>query len=182
MANAAPPLETDRLTLGGHGRTDFTECAALWGDAAVVRFIGTGRPLDGEEVWSRLLRYVGHWSLMGYGYWCVREKTTGRFVGDVGFANLRRIMQPGLGDAPEIGWVLNSWAQGRGLAAEAVAAVLAWSDAHLAAPETVCIIRPDHQRSIRFAERAGFRRMGQALYRDNPINIFARARVFPSAP
>jgi hypothetical protein len=60
----APELVTERLVLHGHGLKDFAESAAMWGDADVVRFIG-GRAFTEEEVWTRLLRYVGHWATMG---------------------------------------------------------------------------------------------------------------------
>ena len=48
----------------------------MWSDAEVTRFIG-GKPLSGEEVWARILRYAGHWSMLGYGYWLIEEKATG---------------------------------------------------------------------------------------------------------
>jgi RimJ/RimL family protein N-acetyltransferase len=56
---SAPVLETERLILRGHRREDFADCAAMWGDETVTRFVG-GHPLGQEEVWSRLLRYVSH--------------------------------------------------------------------------------------------------------------------------
>ena len=80
-----PAVDTARLTLRGHRIEDFDECAAMWGDPEVTRHIG-GRPFTEEEVWTRLLRYVGHWSLLGFGYWVIREKATHRFVGEAGFA------------------------------------------------------------------------------------------------
>ena len=110
----APELVTERLILHGHGLKDFAESAAMWGDPDVVRFIG-GRPFTEEECWTRLLRYVGHWAAMGYGFWAIREKATGRFVGEVGFADFRRELDPPFGDTPEMGWALNAWAQGKGL-------------------------------------------------------------------
>src|SRR5437762_7040767 len=111
-------LDTDRLTLRPHRLDDFPDTRALWSDPEVTRFIG-GRPLTEEETWQRLLRYVGHWSLLGFGYWAVRERGSGRFVGEVGFANGKRTLEPSFGDAPEIGWVLATSAQGRGYATEA---------------------------------------------------------------
>ncbi|HEY8041563.1 MAG TPA: GNAT family N-acetyltransferase, partial [Polyangiaceae bacterium] len=72
-------LDTGRLTLRGHGRDDLDDCAALWADPVVTRHIG-GRPFTREEAWAKLLRYVGHWDLLGFGYWVVRERATGRFV------------------------------------------------------------------------------------------------------
>src|SRR6266852_5354978 len=106
---AVPAVDTERLTLRGHRLEDFGECAAMWADPEVTRHIG-GRPFSAEEVWTKLLRYVGHWSLMGFGYWVIREKASGRFVGEVGFADFKRDIEPSLVSAPEIGWALASWA------------------------------------------------------------------------
>jgi RimJ/RimL family protein N-acetyltransferase len=71
-------------------------CDALHRRNAVYR----GRGL------RRLLRYVGHWAVLGFGYWVVEEKASGEFVGETGFADYRREMKPSLDGAPEIGWVL----------------------------------------------------------------------------
>ena len=65
---AVPVIETERLRLRGHTLADFADSAAMWAEDAVTRLLG-GRPLTEEEVWTRLLRYVGHWALQGYGYW-----------------------------------------------------------------------------------------------------------------
>ncbi len=52
----------------------------MWGDSVVARYVG-GKPLSEEETWTKLLRYVGHWAVLGFGYWVVEEKATGKFVG-----------------------------------------------------------------------------------------------------
>src|SRR6266852_3653014 len=80
-----PILETARLKLRGHRLGDFTNCAAMWADPGVTRYIG-GKPLNEEESWTKLLRYVGHWSLLNFGYWVVEEKATGMYIGEIGFA------------------------------------------------------------------------------------------------
>lgn len=103
-----PAIETQRLVLRGFRVEDFADSAALWADPDVTRFIG-GRPSTEEESWTRFLRYLGHWSALGFGYWAVREKNSGRYVGEVGFADYRRDIEPSLGGAPEIGWVLAAW-------------------------------------------------------------------------
>ncbi|VTR17100.1 Uncharacterised protein [Serratia fonticola] len=69
----APTLITERLILDAHRLEDFDDLAAMWADPAVVRYIGS-TPRDKEDSWGRLLRYIGHWKLLGYGYWAVREK------------------------------------------------------------------------------------------------------------
>ena len=52
----------------------------MWSDADVVRHIG-GVPSTPADAWSRLLRYAGLWSFLGYGYRAVEDRATGRFVG-----------------------------------------------------------------------------------------------------
>src|SRR5260221_8660924 len=116
-------IETARLALRRHRRDDLDACAAMWGDPIVTRHIG-GKPFSAEEVWARLLRYAGHWSLMGFGYWVIEEKSSGRFVGEVGVADLKRTIAPSFGGAPEIGWALSAWAHGAGFATDAVGAAI----------------------------------------------------------
>lgn len=169
-----PTIETARLVLGGRGIGDFAEYAAMWGDADVTRHIG-GKPLSEEDAWSKFLRTAGHWPLMGFGYWIVRERGSGRLVGEAGFANLKRDLVPALGDAPEIGWVLAPWAWGKGYATEAARAATAWCDAKLRAARTVCLIDPDNRASIRVAEKCGYRELAHNTYKGDPIVVFERS-------
>src|SRR4051794_241975 len=96
----------------GHCVEDFAACAAMWTDPEVTRHIG-GRAFSAEESWAKLMRYVGHWALLGYGFWVIEERASGRFAGEAGFADFRRDIRPSLDDTPEIGWVLAPWAHGR---------------------------------------------------------------------
>ena len=102
----------------------------MWKEEAVVRHI-TGRPSTAEESWSRLLRYAGHWTQLGFGYWALEEKATGRFIGELGLADYQRQMDPTFEGDPEIGWVLSPSAHGKGYATEAVTRVVEWADAEL---------------------------------------------------
>ncbi|HWK46699.1 MAG TPA: GNAT family N-acetyltransferase [Stellaceae bacterium] len=174
-AGEVPTIETERLVLRGHRAADLDACAAMWGDAEVTRFIG-GKPFARDDVWARLLRYVGHWSLLGFGYWAIDEKAGGAFVGELGFADFKRDITPAL-DVPELGWVLAPRAQGRGYATEAVRAVLAWGDRHLPATQTVCLIRPDNLPSIRVARKTGFQEANRLLLKGQPILLFSRQAV-----
>jgi len=173
MIAEIPSIETARLRLRAHRVEDFGDCAAMWADPAVVQHIG-GRPFAAEETWSKILRYAGLWSLLGFGYWAIEEKASGRYGGDVGFANFKREVQPPLEGAPEIGWALMPWAQGRGLATEAVGAAVAWGDGHLGAARTVCMIDPGNAASIRVAEKCGYRAYAPATYRGQPTMLYER--------
>ncbi|MCG7392969.1 GNAT family N-acetyltransferase [Microvirga sp. ACRRW] len=168
-----PVLETERLTLRGHRLDDFEDSFALWSDPDVTRFIG-GRPSTREEAWGRLLRYIGHWSLLGFGYWAVEEKATGRFIGETGFAEGKREIEPSLEGIPEIGWALSPRVHGKGYATEAVRAVIAWGEGRFGAARTACIIAPENAASIRVAEKAGYRELQRTTYKDNPTIMFVR--------
>jgi RimJ/RimL family protein N-acetyltransferase len=147
----------------------------MWGDARVARFIG-GRPFSAEESWSRLLRYVGHWATLGFGYWCARETASGRFVGELGFADLQRELVPPFAGAPEIGWALAASAHGQGLAREGCEAAIAWGEAHFGQVRTVCLIDPANAPSIRLAERLGYTPYARTTYKDHPTILFERGR------
>ena len=168
-----PVLETERLKLRPHRADDLAHCAALWADPAVVRHI-SGRPFTTEEVWSKILRYVGHWALLGYGYWVVEDKATGAFIGEVGFADFRRDIEPSLDDMPELGWVLASRAHGKGYATEAARAALAWAERHFGAKPIACIIAPENHASIRVAEKCGFQLRQLTAYKGEPTLMFVR--------
>lgn len=174
MANREiPVIETARLRLRGHRVEDYGDCTAMWADAGVVRYIG-GRAFSGEEVWSKILRYAGLWALLGFGYWAIEEKASGRFAGEVGFADFKREIEPSFGGAPEIGWALASWAHGRGFATEAVGAAIAWGDGQLGAVRTVCLIGPANGASIRVAQKCGYREFARTKYKNQPTILFER--------
>lgn len=168
----APTIETARLSLGAHRIEDLDAMAAMWADPAVHAMIGGG-PRSREEVWIRLLRSIGQWSAFGYGQWVLRDRASGGFVGEIGLIEARRAMVPPL-DAPEAGWALSASAHGRGLAREALAAILEWSDA-AGIGRTLCIIDPANAPSIRLAERTGYRlRDAKRRYRDRPVGLWER--------
>jgi RimJ/RimL family protein N-acetyltransferase len=150
----------------------------MWADPVVTRYIG-GKPLSEEEVWARLLRYVGHWWWMRFGYWVMEEKATGRFVGEMGFSDWKREIEPSLRGVPEIGWVLATRAHAKGYATEAARAAISWGDANIGTANSslgrmVCLIHPEHARSIRVAEKCGFKELQRTSYQGEPTILFAR--------
>lgn len=145
----------------------------MWSDPLVVRHIG-GRPFTRQETWSKMLRYVGHWELLGFGYWVIAERASGRFVGEVGFADFKRDLQPSIEGVPEMGWALAAWAHGKGYATEANAAALRWIDEQFEGMRTVCIIDPPNVASIRVAEKCGFKRYADTTYLGTPTVLYER--------
>jgi len=105
----------------------------------------------------------------------VEETATGRFAGEVGFAEFRRDLILPLAKGPEIGWVLAPWAQGRGWGAEAVRSALAWGDRTWSPPHSNCLIAPDNAPSIRLAQKNGFVEVGEIDYKSHPTLVFNRS-------
>ncbi|MGU7772680.1 GNAT family N-acetyltransferase [Burkholderia sp. MR1-5-21] len=170
----APVLDTPRLVLEGHAPADFDALAAMWADPAVVAHIGTGTPSTLRESWMRMLAYRGLWPLIGYGYWAIREKASGRYVGDLGFADFHRALEPSIRGVPEAGWALASWAHGKGYATEALSHALAWLDGQHRFERSVCLISPDNTASIRVAEKAGFADPTPVRFNDADTLMYAR--------
>ena len=122
----------------------------------------------------RLLLYAGLWGQLGYGYWAIEEKATGLYIGDIGYADFHRAIDPPLDGMPELGWVLASAAHGKGYATEALKAVLAWGEMHFGEHQACCIISPENTPSLRLADKIGFRFSRPATFHERAVHIFIR--------
>ncbi|WP_269845079.1 GNAT family N-acetyltransferase [Marinicauda salina] len=159
----------------GHRADDLEACFAIWGDPGMTRHIG-GRPSTRSETWTRLNRYLGHWALMGYGYWLVEARDTGAAVGEVGLAEFKRDIDPPIEGTPEAGWVIAPAHQRKGYAREAMDAVLAWADETLGAARTCCLIAPENAVSIRLAASLGYREAVRTFMREAATVVFFREK------
>jgi RimJ/RimL family protein N-acetyltransferase len=171
---SAPSLETERLILREFRIEDLDAHAATLGDSGVMRFIG-GKPMTREDSWRRLCSGVGSWQLAGIGPWAVELKADGRMVGHCGFFEFQRDMQPSIRGEPEMGWIFDRSVHGQGIAFEACARALQWADEVLQAPSYPAIISIGNDASMKLAERLGFQRQPDAIYRDEPIALFRRS-------
>ena len=169
----APTLETQRLRLRARTLEDFSFIKSMWADPDVTKFIG-GEPRSEEESWTKFLRMIGHWSVMGFGYWMVEEKDSGTLLGEVGFGEFKRDMAPPIKGEPELGYAFAATAHGKGYASESVGAVVAWADEHLGAVRMSCIIDLENRASIRIAEKCGFVETGHAMYHGEEILLLHR--------
>lgn len=169
---SAPVLETPRLILRQAVAADLDPIAGYWADENVVRFIG-GKKRTRQEVWFAILRGVGMWQVLGYGFWTVTDRATGEVYGECGFADFQRGLPANLVPGTESGWVLGPAAWGRGIASEAVAACHAWFDATRPGPSH-CIIDPGNAGSVRVAEKMGYTPTGNTLLGGEVINTYRR--------
>ena len=168
-----PVLETERLRLRAFDIEDLPSYTDMWADPKVLEHIGIP-PSSREQTWTRLLRAHGHWKLFGFGFWAVEEKASGRFAGEVGFAEFMREMEPSLVGTPEAGWIFAPWCHGRGFATEAARAALKWWDTNRGGTRTACIIDETNSRSFRVAQKCGYREFARTEYHDHPIMVLER--------
>lgn len=167
-------IETNRLVLRPHSIADFAGYAQLWATMAPEP---PGTPLRSrEETWARLLRFVGHWSVFGFGPFMVVDRATNSVIGEVGFAHFHRGNGASFDGFPEAMWMIDRPFHGKGFAAEAVQAAIKWFDSEQFAKRTVCMIRPENIPSLKIAELFGFHPFTRSTYRGDPILLLERLR------
>lgn len=144
-----PTLRTARLTLRAFRADDMQAYAAMLGDPAVARFLGTGKPRDAAESWEAAARGLGQWALRGHGLFAVEH--AGVLVGHAG------VLSPPAWPHPELAYAIAPAWQRRGFATEAAQAVRAWAAAALGMRDLVSFIRPENTPSAAVARRLGAR-------------------------
>lgn len=166
-------LETERLLLREWRKSDFRPFQAVWAEPAVTRHFG-GTPLGAEEVFRRLTAAVGGWVWNGFGTWAVERKADGKLIGNAGLFTAWRDMDPEFGEEPEMGWIFATEAHGQGLAGEACRAALGWAEENLEPTPIWAIIAPENDPSLKLAERLGFERHSETLYKNDPTVVLRR--------
>ncbi len=168
-----PALTTERLFLRVQTKEDFPAFAAMWADPIVTRYIG-GAPLSEEDAWAKFMRIAGHWALLGFGFWGIFERESGRRIGEAGILDVKREIAPSFHGVPEIGWGLLPEMHGKGYATEAVQAILGWAEDHFGKVRMVCIIDPQNAPSLRVAARCGFKEYAHSIYKGEPTVLLER--------
>lgn len=170
-----PQIETDHLLLRGHMPQDHAAAVDIWQHPDVYRFI-TGEALSQQDVWLRLLRYSGLWDFLGYGYWAVVERKSGRYIGQMGFADFKRGLVGFDGHFPESGWVIHPDFAGRGFATEGMNAACTWLDSGPREEKSFCVITPSNAASVRVAEKLGYRFALQTTLGEEATHVYFRER------
>lgn len=170
-----PVLETPRLRLRAHTAGDLDAATAIWQKPEVYRYI-TREALSRSDVWLRLLRYSGLWDFLGYGYWAVEERESGRYIGQMGFADFKRGLVGFDGHYPEAGWVIAPDHAGRGLATEGMRAACEWLDGTGEHVRSYCIIGGGNDRSVTVARKVGYSYGLQVSLGVEPVDVYTRDR------
>ncbi len=117
-----------------------------------------GVPQSSGDAWRAFVSILGHWSIRGYGFFSVFEKTSGEWVGRVG--PWRPEGWPGL----ECGWSIAPAHWGKGYAGEAAIAATRWIFAEQPALDRVIsLIAPGNHKSQAVARKIGEARSGETF-------------------
>jgi ribosomal-protein-alanine N-acetyltransferase len=165
-------LETERLLLPMWREEDLERLARVHTDPAVSEALR--RPAGSVEQVKRTFDYiVGHWDRFGFGPWATFEKTSGRFVGNVGLEYMADWL---FEDKVEIGYVLGSEFWGRGYATEAARASMRHGFAVIELGRIISTTYADHWVSRRVMEKCGMTFQGIVRWRDADIAWYAADR------
>ena len=168
----APSIETERLLLRHIRPSDIDYFATTHANEDVMRFVGG--TVCREDAWRRAMTGAGFWGVLGIGLWAIESRSDHRTIGHVGFFDFQRDMDPPIAGEPEMGWIFSPESQGKGLATEAGQAALQWFDRTVKGVSVPAIIDIGNHASMRLAERLGFQRQPDAVYRDQPMGYFRR--------
>ncbi|NSX53253.1 GNAT family N-acetyltransferase [Parasulfitobacter algicola] len=160
-----PVLRTKRLILRGAVMDDYPAVEAFFKSD---RAIGTvGKSDNTADAFRRFATFVGHWHLMGFGWWMIEENN--QPVGVCG------IHHPPQKQHMELGWSLFEDAEGRGIAFEATTVALDYAKTFLTPSKLVSYIYDGNIRSERLAQKLGAVRDDQTA----PHNDAVYAWVHP---
>jgi len=169
MSPSAERLATPRLNLVPLRPEDADEMVAVLADPRLYAFIGGGPPSHDKLRAQYERQSVGHSAdgTEAWHNWIVRRRPEGDAIGFV----QATIMDAGR--TADIAWLIGVPSQGRGLAAEAAKAMVAWLDQR-GVPVITARVHPDHRASAAVASRAGLEPTDEV---DDGELVWRRVRV-----
>jgi [ribosomal protein S5]-alanine N-acetyltransferase len=148
---AEPPmriLETERLIIRHLRADDLDSFYEICRDPEVMKYVGDGQPLSGEQVQRWIQKSQENYATHGLGCFALENKADGRLIGYCGLINPD-------GTEAEIVYVLEQRRWRQGLAGEAAKAMLDFGFAQCGLRCITASIDPDNPASIRIVEKLG---------------------------
>lgn len=165
-------IETSRLVLSRPCLVDFDDCRRYWSHPAIPW--ANGSVPDRESCWARLLRNDGHWNMLGFGLWMIREKGASKMIGEIGFCAALRETIPPFPEGPEFGVALGQSVRGNGYAFEAATAALLWADSIWPECDTFCMSASTNNPALKLVEKLGYLQEISGTYGDEPVLFLRR--------
>ncbi|SEJ69993.1 ribosomal-protein-alanine N-acetyltransferase [Bhargavaea ginsengi] len=155
MDTKFPELTTERLLLRAATPADADDMLRYLSDPEVMKHTGMELFQTAEDVLDEIRWYR---SLVEEGSgirWGIALKESGKMIGSCGFHN----REPKHFRA-EIGYELSPEHWGKGIASEALQAVVRYGFSHLQLERIEALIEPENEPSLRLVEKNGFQREG----------------------
>lgn len=153
--DALPTLASERVTLRALTDDDVADLFAIFSDPEVMRY-WSSPPMMAESEAATLLREIREcFREKNLFQWGVSDPTSGRVIGT---CTLYRLEWPHR--RAEVGFALRRSSWGKGLAAEALATLIAFAFDRMNLHRLEADADPRNARSLRLLERAGFQREG----------------------
>ena len=167
---AIAPILTPRLRLDRPSWADLGDYVRMNADPVVMATLKGVR--SSEETEAIFERLMDHWTRFGFGWYTIRDRSSGRFIGRGG---LRHVVIAGL-DEVEIGYAFLPACWGRGLATELACRCVRIGFETLNQPSLVCFTQPTNLASRRVMEKAGFTFERDTEYADLPHVLYRLRR------
>jgi RimJ/RimL family protein N-acetyltransferase len=159
MPGPRPSLLTERLILRGWQVEDAPAALAVYGHAAVARWLSPAMDRVPDLAAMRLLlqQWIAETERIAVpaGRWAIQRRSDGRVIGGA----ILLPLPPGNEDL-EIGWQLHPDTWGQGYASEATYALAAWAFQH-DADEIFAVVRPGNTRAAATVRRNGMHWVGE---------------------
>jgi len=143
-------LTTERLLVRRWRSDDLEPLLSIYGDADAMRWVGDGSPLTEEEAlrWLEVTR--ANYVKRGYGMFALESLGTGAIVGFIG------IVHPGDQPEPEVKYAFARQHWGKGLATEAVRALVTHGARAYGLRRIIATTAPENLASHRVLLKSGF--------------------------
>ncbi len=165
-------LHTARLRLEPLDDVHLEALHAMNADPEVMRWLGGPVATPGDTR-AMIARVKSRWADWGYGWWALVELDGGALAGAAGIQHLGKDRA----NPHEIGWRLRRDRWGKGLATEAMRAIVRHGFEVVGAPRLCAIRHPGNDASLRVMERLGMRDMGMQEWDGMAVPVHELARA-----
>lgn len=159
---------TERLRLRPLRREDLDRIYEIYTDPRAIHWVGSH---SRDEVAGELDFYAHHEARHGWAPQAVEVRASGELIGDCGLVPLEL-----RGPEVELMYDLHPDCWGRGLASEAVTAVMEDAFELTGEAAIIAVVRSDNARSIRVLEKAGFSPDGEMDAYEERLLRYVRER------
>ncbi|MCE0723258.1 MULTISPECIES: GNAT family N-acetyltransferase [Legionella] len=161
-------IETERLLLRPFTLADLDHFSLICADSEVMRFIGTGKPLDRETVQQQMMSWIASYKEQGFGLLALTLKDNKNLLGFCGL--LEQTVDGEL--YIELGYRLERASWGKGIATEAAKAIRDYAFKQLGLTHLISIIQIDNIASKKVVQKVGMEHLKRTHFKDVLVDVF----------